>query len=478
MMRIGPPAPGAAGLIGADAALVGYADARSGGELIGPSPAFLHKKGDHLMTAVPDGRTAPVDPAGAGQAADGDLRALFGQSIAVFASLTGPAHVVETANPAFFATIGEERARTGVPVAELMPELAGQGFVDLLDRVYRTGEPYTGRDARVVLGAGAQAREVFFDFTYEPRRAADGTVTGIRVIGVETTQVKHAQRLTAEHRALLEQIARQAPLSEVLDGMARCIEDLAPGEVLVSVLLADPDGRHLRHGAAPSLPDFYNQAIDGIATGEGVGSCGTAAHRRRPVIVTDIATDPFWADFRGLAGSAGLAACWSMPILARDGGLLGTFAMYHRTPRAPQDADLALARLFADTAALAIERHHIEQAKLAAEAKAASALEELAKAVRSERELRAAAEERATAAAELNARMRAAAATQTAHPRPEHCQLGGRAGCTAPAELKIADSWGDSAWGCPAHVEEAIVNVRSVFIADEALGGLAAYLNR
>ncbi|WP_233599756.1 GAF domain-containing protein [Micromonospora sp. M71_S20] len=403
---------------------------------------------------------------------------MFGQSIAVFASLGGPAHLVETANAAFFSAIGEDRARTGVAIAELMPELAGQGFIALLDQVYRTGEPYTGRDVRVVLGAGPHAREAFFDFTYEPRRDADGDVTGIRVIGVETTQVKHAQRLMAEHRALLEQIARQAPLTEVLDGMARCIENLAPQEILVSVLLADSDGRHLRHGAAPSLPDFYNEAIDGIATGEGVGSCGTAAHRREPVVVTDIATDPFWDDFRDLAGRAGLAACWSTPILARDGGLLGTFAMYHRTPRVPQDTDLALARVFAGTAALAIERHHIEQGKLAAEARAKAAHDELTKAVRAERELRAEAEQRAAAAAELAAQMRAAAAAQAAAPHPEHCQLGGVQGCTAPAEIKIADSWGDSAWGCPVHVEEAILNVRSVFIASEVLGGLAAYLNR
>lgn len=298
------------------------------------------------MTAVPGQRPAPATRPNAGHAAEDDLRQLFGQSIAVFAALAGPTHVVEAANPAFLATIGEERARTGVAIAELMPELAEQGFLALLDEVYRTGELYTGRDARVVLGAGAQAREAFFDFTYEPRHDADGAVTGIRVIGVETTQVKHAQRLMAEHRALLEQIARQAPLPEVLDGMARCIENLAPQEVLVSVLLADPDGRHLRHGAAPSLPDFYNQAIDGIATGEGVGSCGTAAHRREPVIVTDIAADPFWDDFRGLAERAGLAACWSTPILARDGSLLGTFAIYHRTPRIPKDTDLALIQVF------------------------------------------------------------------------------------------------------------------------------------
>ncbi|WP_199513314.1 GAF domain-containing protein [Nucisporomicrobium flavum] len=430
------------------------------------------------MTAVPDQRPTGVGSAAVGQAAEADLRALFGQSTAVFASLAGPAHVLEAANPAFFATIGEDRARTGVPVAELVPELASQGFTELLDQVYRTGEAYTGRDARAVLGAGAHAREVYFDFTYEPRRDADGAVVGIRMLGVETTQVKQAQRLMAGQRAVLEQIARQAPLGEVLDGMARCIEELAPEEILVSVLLADPDGRHLRHGAAPSLPGFYNEAIDGIATGEGVGSCGTAAHRREPVIVTDIATDPFWADFRELAGRAGLAACWSVPILARDGELLGTFAMYHRTPRVPQDTDLALIRVFAGTAALAIERHHIDQARAAAEARAKQAHEELAKAVRAEQHLRAQAEERAAAAAEIAAQMRTAAAAQAAMPHPEHCQLGGAPGCTAPAEIKIADSWGDSAWGCPAHVEEAIINVRSVFIASEELGGLAAYRNR
>jgi hypothetical protein len=430
------------------------------------------------MTAASNERPLTAEPVAAGPAAEEDLRALFGQSIAVFASLVGPTHLVETANPAFFATFGEQRTRIGVPLVELLPELAGQGFIAQLDQVYGTGESHTGRDVRVVLEPGPQAREAFFDFTYEPRRDAEGTVTGVRVIGVETTQVKHAQLLMAEHRALLEQIARQAPLTEVLDGMARSIENLAPQEVLVSVLLAEPDGLHLRHGAAPSLPDFYNQAIDGIATGEGVGSCGTAAHRREPIIVTDIATDPFWDDFRDLADQAGLAACWSTPILARDGNLLGTFAMYHRVPRIPQDSDLALARVFTGTAALAIERHHNEQARRDAEARAETAHDELAKAIHTERELRAEAEQRATAAAELADRMRAAAVAQAAVPHPEQCGLGGADGCTAPAELKVADSWGDAAWGCQAHVEEAMVTVRSAFIASEELGGLAAYIHR
>ncbi|WP_019925248.1 GAF domain-containing protein [Nocardia sp. BMG111209] len=430
------------------------------------------------MTEVTDTQSTGAKHADPSRSSEQDLRALFGQSLAVFAAFEGPEHRIRSSNPAFSAVLGVPGAAVGSPLAESLPGSAGRELIAALDRVQRTGEPETGRDVRIVLGEGAHAREAYFDFGYEPRRDAGGAVTGVRLIGVETTQIKHAQRLTAEQRALLEQIARQAPLAEVLDGMARCIEDLAPQEVSVSVLLADPDGRHLRHGAAPSLPDFYNEAIDGIATGEGVGSCGTAAHRREPVIVTDIGTDPFWDDFRGLAERAGVAACWSTPILARDGSLLGTFAMYHRVPRTPQESDLALARLFADTASLAIERHHIEQAKAAAEAHAEAARVELAEAMRAEQKLRAEAEQRAAAAAELAARMRTAAAAQAATPHPERCQLGGADGCTAPAEIKVADSWGDAAWGCSAHVEEAIFNVRSAFIAGEEHGGLAAYLDR
>ncbi|MEU9420006.1 SpoIIE family protein phosphatase [Streptomyces sp. NPDC048272] len=308
-----------------------------------------------------------------------DLQALFGHSTAVFASLAGPAHRVEDANAAFFSAIGAgEPVRTGIPLKAVMPRPEAQGILTLLDRVYRGGERHVGRNTRTVLDHGPAAPGASFDLTCEPRLDPAGNVMGVLVTGVETTQVKQARRLTAEHRALLEQIARQAPLEQVLDGMARTIEELAPEEVLVSVLLADPEGRHLHHGAAPSLPDFYNEAIDGIAAGEGVGSCGTAAHRRQPVIVSDIATDPFWDDFRDLAEKAEVAACWSTPILARDRSLLGTFAMYHRVPRAPQEPDLALARMFADTAALAIERHQAEQARATAEAREEAARGDLA----------------------------------------------------------------------------------------------------
>jgi serine phosphatase RsbU (regulator of sigma subunit) len=155
---------------------------------------------------------------------------------------------------------------------------------------------------------------------------------------------------------VLTQIADGAPLGEALAHLLRVVESVSADGVLGSVLLLDTDGRHLRHCAAPSLPQDYNQAIDGIAIGPSVGSCGTAAYRRRQVIVTDIAADPLWADFRDLAAAAGLGACWSTPIIGTDGTLLGTFAMYYPAPRQPSPGDTALIDVLVRTVTLAIER--------------------------------------------------------------------------------------------------------------------------
>jgi PAS domain S-box-containing protein len=127
------------------------------------------------------------------------------------------------------------------------------------------------------------------------------------------------------------------------------------------VLLLEDDGITLHHGAAPHLPPEYCEAIDGASIGPSAGSCGTAAYRRERVIVTDIATDPLWADYRHLAEPHGLAACWSTPILDRDGRVLGTFAMYYDEPRAPTQADLELTETAAMLAGNAIKRARAER---------------------------------------------------------------------------------------------------------------------
>jgi GAF domain-containing protein/anti-sigma regulatory factor (Ser/Thr protein kinase) len=169
----------------------------------------------------------------------------------------------------------------------------------------------------------------------------------------------------ASTRALLERLAVAAPLPELLNGLIALLEEHSADGLVGSVLLLDPDGQHLRSGAAPSLPDFYNEAIDGIAIGPTAGSCGTAAWRREIVVVSDVERDPLWADFRSLARRAGLRACWSTPLFS-NGQLLGTFAMYYPEPREPSELDRSLAETFARTVTLAIERERQEQARLAA----------------------------------------------------------------------------------------------------------------
>ena len=153
---------------------------------------------------------------------------------------------------------------------------------------------------------------------------------------------------------VLAMVMAHAALPEILATLCTNIEKYHDG-LLCSVLLLDADGKTLRHGAAPTLPKEYSQAIDGVQIGACVGSCGTAAFRREPVIVSDIATDPLWANFRTLALAHGLRACWSTPITSQDGGVLGTFAIYYREPRSPDAQHLQLIAHATHLAAVALE---------------------------------------------------------------------------------------------------------------------------
>lgn len=127
-------------------------------------------------------------------------------------------------------------------------------------------------------------------------------------------------------------------------------------EMRCSVLLLDDAGKRLLIGAAPSLPNFYNEAIDGVEIGDGVGSCGTAAFTNKRVIVEDIQNHPYWTTYKELADSAGLRACWSEPICSTQGEVLGTFAIYHGVVNQPTKADIALIEQSASLASIAIEK--------------------------------------------------------------------------------------------------------------------------
>ncbi len=167
-------------------------------------------------------------------------------------------------------------------------------------------------------------------------------------------------------REVLELIARGAPLAAQLEAIVRLIEAQAPG-MLCSVLLLDAERQTLTTGAAPSLPHAFVRAIEGSRIGPSAGSCGTAAFRAERVIVEDIATHPAWVDYRGFALPSGLRACWSTPILSSAGSVLGTFAMYFREARGPNEREVHWVERATHIASIAIERATSEGALRASE---------------------------------------------------------------------------------------------------------------
>lgn len=180
--------------------------------------------------------------------------------------------------------------------------------------------------------------------TLEPRPGYGGSRGGV----VETKE-----DLDSRIAAIL---SSGATLRETLDALVRLVEEETPSGMTGSILILDEEGRRLLHGAGPSLPDAYNDAIHGIEIGPDVGSCGTAAFDDRTVAVYDIENDPLWRNFKGLALQHGLRACWSTPIHGRDGRVLGTFANYYRVVRDPSPVDLQLTERIMRAAASALEQ--------------------------------------------------------------------------------------------------------------------------
>jgi formate hydrogenlyase transcriptional activator len=174
-----------------------------------------------------------------------------------------------------------------------------------------------------------------------------GTTTDIEDRKRAEAALQWSEALLAGEKRVLEMIANGEALPHILDTLCRVVEEQS-SDMLASCLLLDAHGTHLRHAAAPRLPQGYIDAIDGLAMGPTGGSCLT------PVVVADIAVDPLWAEYRHLPLAHGLRACWSSPILSSEGQMLGTFAIYYREPRRPSPHDLSVLEQMASLAAVSI----------------------------------------------------------------------------------------------------------------------------
>ncbi|MEG3191055.1 MULTISPECIES: ATP-binding protein [Novilysobacter] len=245
----------------------------------------------------------------------------------------------------------------------------GEGWVDVVhpDDALKTIDTFTAATAR---------REPFShefrmrraDGSYRwcvvsaaPRPVARSEVPGYIGSVIDITDRKRIEDGLAAEKKVLELMATGAALPDVLETLVRMVEAQSADGMLCSVLVLDEAGECLHRGAAPSLPEPYNAAIDGLRIGTSAGSCGTAAFEDRVVSVDDISNDPLWQDFRALAAEQGLGACTSIPIRASDGRVLGSVAVYYRQPRETSAHDLDLARLASHLGGIVLEKHSVDQ---------------------------------------------------------------------------------------------------------------------
>src|SRR6266404_3019397 len=228
-------------------------------------------------------------------------------------------------------------------------------------------------EARLRRGDGVYR---WFLFRVEPLRDGQGTIVKWYGTNTDIDDRKRAEALLAGENQILEMVATGRPLTVVLDGLCRLVDKLSDNS-LASILLFDPSGKCLRRGAGPSFPEAFMAAVDGVEIGPCVGSCGTAAYRKEQVIVSDIATDPLWANYRELALANGLRSGWSTPILSSDGSVLGVFGIYGREPRSPTPQHHHTIKQITHLASVAIERKQAAESLRASELLARGQLDAL-----------------------------------------------------------------------------------------------------
>lgn len=226
-------------------------------------------------------------------------------------------------------------------------------MLELLHRVLDTSEPV---DVEV------QSQDGIDWSGYLVPYATDSQPETLKLYLTDVTDEERKKRLLVGERHILEMLARGESLATLLNELTQLVEQQTEG-LLCSVQLLSRDGKHLLEGAAPNLPEAFNQAIHGLAIGPNVGPWGRAAYTGKQIIVSDFATDPLWEEVKELALAHDLRACWSAPIESVAGSVLGTFAMYSRHPGEPTEIHFSLIEHATSLCSIIIEQHYTEERK-------------------------------------------------------------------------------------------------------------------
>jgi PAS domain S-box-containing protein len=281
-----------------------------------------------------------------------------GDDIPGLATLMTPAGEVEIANRQvleyFGATLKELKGWAIADTVHLddLPDIlaAWRGAVE-------TGHPYDA-EARLRRADGVYR---WFHTHGFPLRDTDGRIVLWYLLQTDVDDRKRSEALLAGEKQLLEMVAGGHSMSEILEAICRLVESTADG-CYCSVLLADPSGTRVEHGAAPSFPASFINSIIGRPLKIDEGPCGLAVRLNEQVIVADLTTETRWPDLRRLILAHGLRSCWSTPISSAAGKILGTFGVYYREPKTPTSLHQSLLEQFKHIARIAIERRLSEEA--------------------------------------------------------------------------------------------------------------------
>lgn len=239
-----------------------------------------------------------------------------------------------------------EQALGNTPTSVIAPYLE-QSAIDSMRANLAQGLPFHGEE----LAYRQDGQRIWCNVETNPIIDPQGQLTNTVTI---LTDITHSKMHEVLQNRMLKAMVREDPLEALMEKACREVERIAP-EVTASILRVTEQNT-LHPLAAPSLPASYSQALEGVAIGPCVGSCGTAAYRGEAVLVTDINTDPLWADYKALILPLGLQSCWSTPIKDSKGRVLGTFAFYYREPRSPSVFHERLVEVIVHLCSLALER--------------------------------------------------------------------------------------------------------------------------
>ncbi|WP_136680406.1 ABC transporter substrate binding protein [Neptunomonas sp. XY-337] len=247
----------------------------------------------------------------------------------------------------------------GSAIGEMVGRVFGDAHIDMI--VEQDQEVYKKEKTicRETWLQNDDGEPFLFESVKTPLRNHRGEIVGLLGIDRDITGRYYENALLKQSNRILDMIIRGVALPAILLEVTRSFEKVCP-DSRCSILLIDREQRRFLHGAAPSMPDFYNEAINGLEFGVGVGSCGTAAATGKQVIVDDVNSHPYWAPYVELAHKANIGAVWSHPVIGSSGAVMAIFTIYHETPRSPNSDDLSRMEQAGRLVSLALERKQVE----------------------------------------------------------------------------------------------------------------------